>query len=386
MEKYISFRPHYAGLANVIMSYELFLAIAEITKRKVILPPNCFLDHIQDSQDKTEWIDIWQIFNKDILLEEFDCIEHNDVPEFKEHLDKMQGKDSYTENIDQCGLDLYQYVGPTKFISDSHVVFMNDVEETEDFEDFAYDRDVFDLSELNQQFLHFESNLFGHYWYNVYPGDENARNLLKNKINKVLKYRDEFYSYANVVPQQIGPYNAIHVRRGDFLFARNKQIRSVDIPEKILDAIKSLPFENPDLPLYIATDEKDITFFDEIEEKCDSYLYSDIDILSDNDFFESKLNRSVLEQIICAQADNFFGTYYSTFSKRINIMRGLEGRQAADHLGINMLQSNENLTHVFPWRKMQDQSWYWNQSSHPQWLNEKNGKWIDNSRPSKMSL
>ena len=108
--------------------------------------------------------------------------------------------------------------------------------------------------------------------------------------------------------------------------------------------------------------------------------------MSDNDFFESKLNRSVLEQIICAQADNFFGTYYSTFSKRINIMRGLEGRQAADHLGINMLQSNENLTHVFPWRKMQDQSWYWNQSSHPQWLNEKNGKWIDNSRPSKMSL
>ena len=77
MIKYISFGPYSAGLVNVIMSYELFLAIAEITKRKVILPPYCRIDHLKNSCAELEWIDIWQIFNKDILLEEFDCIEHN---------------------------------------------------------------------------------------------------------------------------------------------------------------------------------------------------------------------------------------------------------------------------------------------------------------------
>ena len=386
MIKYISFSPHSAGLVNVIMSYELFLAIAEITKRKVILPPYCRIDHLKNSCAELEWIDIWQIFNKDILLEEFDCIEHNDVPEFEEHLDVMRGEVSYTKNIDKCGLDLYQYIEPAKLISSSHVVFVNDIEKTKDFREFAYKRDIFDLNTVNQQFLHFEGNLFGHFWYNVYPGGEDERNKLKNKINRVLRYRDEFYSHADVVSQKIGPYNAIHVRRGDFLWVMKTQIEDVIDSEKLLDAIEYLPFENPDLPLYIATDEKDMSFFDEIKEKFDIYFYTDIYNFSDEGSPKNKLKRAVLEQTICAQADNFFGTYYSTFSKRINIMRGLDGRQAADHLGVNDLDTNENLTHVFPWLEMPNKHWGWCHSSHPQWLNEKNGKWIDNSRPSKMSL
>ena len=386
MTKYISFNPHSAGLVNVIMSYELFLAIAEITKRKVILPPCCRIDHLKDSHANFEWIDIWSLFNEDILLEEFDCIDHDDVPEFKKYLDIMKSEASYTENIDQCGLDLYQYIEPRGFISDSHVVFVNDIKKTKDFRKFAYKRDVFDLNTVNEQFLHFESNLFGHFWYNVYPGGEDERNKLKNKINRVLTYRDEFYSYADVVSQKIGPYNAIHIRRGDFLLARKEEIVDVTDSEDLLDAIEDLPFENPDLPLYIATDEKDISFFDEIKERYDIYFYTDIYNLFNDDSPKDKLKRAVLEQIVCAQADNFFGTYYSTFSKRINIMRGLDGRQAADHFGVNDFNVDENLTHVFPWLEMPNKHWNWCSSSHPQWLNEKNGKWVDNSRPYKVSL
>ena len=91
MKKYISFGPYFSGLVNVIMSYEMFLAIAAITGRKVVLPPDCFLTFLCKGQNKEDWIDFWQIFDKEVLLKEFDCIEHNDVPEFQGNLDKDAG-------------------------------------------------------------------------------------------------------------------------------------------------------------------------------------------------------------------------------------------------------------------------------------------------------
>ena len=36
------------------MSYEMFLAIAAITKRKVILPPDCWMLFLSESQEKDE--------------------------------------------------------------------------------------------------------------------------------------------------------------------------------------------------------------------------------------------------------------------------------------------------------------------------------------------
>ena len=60
-------------------------------------------------------------------------------------------------------------------------------------------------------------------------------------------------------------------------------------------------------------------------------------------------------------------------------MRGLENRQAEDHLGINHLpeEPDENLVDVFPWRKMSDNTWQWNSSSHWQWMHEENGKLVE---------
>ena len=359
------------------MSYEMFLAIAAITKRKVILPPDCWMLFLSESQKKKDWIDFWKIFDKQVLLEEFDCIEHWDVPEFKGKFNKMKGERSYTKNIGKCGLDLAEVSCGGNTSSDQHTVYVNTRIDTQDFKNFCYNRPIVELN-CDDQFFHFEYHLFGHYWYHVYPGGETLRNKLKDKINRVLKYHDKFYFYADAVRIKLGAFNSIHVRRNDFLEAREDDIACVNAPEKILEMVNRLPLHNKSLPLYIATDEKDRSFFDLLGEKYDIYFYEDFDYRFGNNFDEDNLHIAVLEQVICSQSENFFGTYLSTFSKRINIMRGLEGRQAEDHYGINHLpeQPDENLDDVFPWRKMSDGHWQWNSSSHLQWMHEDNGRLI----------
>lgn len=381
--KYISFSPYFSGLANVIMSYEVFLAAAAITNRRVILPPNCWFLFICKSQNKKDWKDIWQIFDKNILLEEFDCIEHNDVPEFSRIKNLISSRYSYTSNIKKGALNVKSIV----FESDStdgnsvtlnHRVLTNGVLETEDFKKFCSNREIVDIK-CNDKFLHFENNLFGHYWYNVYPGGEDERNKLKDKINRVMKYHDKFYRYADVVRQKIGKFNAIHVRRNDFLDTRPDSVKKYDSSHKILNVVKELPFFDPSLPIYISTDEKNRNFFKRLSLKYDIYFYDDFDFEFGNDYVQDDLHEAVLEQVICSQSENFFGTYYSTFTKRINIIRGLSGRQAHDWMGINHMPEgpDENLTDVLPWRKMENKRWEWNSSSHIQWTKEIDGKLVN---------
>ena len=146
--KYISFSPYFSGLANIIMSYEIFLSIAAITGRKVILPPDCWMLFICESQNKKDWKDIWQIFDKNVLLEEFDCIEHRDVPEFQAKFNMMQSKLSYTGKLKKLQLDLnnlrFKAIDPTECIG--HDVIVNGIPETEDFEKFRNNRDIVDVN------------------------------------------------------------------------------------------------------------------------------------------------------------------------------------------------------------------------------------------------
>ena len=66
--KYISFSPYFSGLANIIMSYEIFLSIAAITGRKVILPPDCWMLFICESQNKKDWKELKRAINGSIAF------------------------------------------------------------------------------------------------------------------------------------------------------------------------------------------------------------------------------------------------------------------------------------------------------------------------------
>ena len=68
----------------------------------------------------------------------------------------------------------------------------------------------------------------------------------------------------------------------------------------------------------------------------------------------------------------------STYTKRINVMRGIDGKQADDDIGINhMLEPKDRISKdiVNPWKVKS--LWWWNDSSHPQFKYEQNEKYVD---------
>lgn len=375
--KYISFSPYFSGLANVIMSYELAFAIAYITKRTLILPPKTWLLFISESQEKDGFSDIWEVFDKEYVKSQIKCIDFYDVPEFQGKYKLIEGEKSYTKNIEK-------YVDNVKCIdfkidaelevyciNESHLVLTTETYLNEDFKDFCQNRPILNLSEIKDKFIHFENNLFGHYWYHVYPGDENKRNMMKQKINNCFRYVPRLYYLASKVKDKIGPYNAVHIRRNDFLDARKDDLKSVSNKKNLLQMLKI--FFDQSLPLYISTDERDISFFDEVSEEYKIFFYNDFA------YELTELDHAVIEQVICSQAEHFYGTYLSTYTSRINIMRGIENRQSDDDIGINFYphDNRQNTRTVNPWKLNPDKRWQWNSSSHPQWKMERNGRYLD---------
>ena len=375
--KYISFSPYFSGLANVIMSYEIAFAIAYVTKRTLILPPKTWLLFISESQEKDGFSDIWKVFDKDYVKSQIKCIDYYDVPEFQGKFDLIQGEKSFTKNLSKHvdsvkDIDFVTEVKAEVYcVNDVHTVFTTEPYLNEDFKDFCQGRNVLNLSEIKEKFIHFENNLFGHYWYHVYPGDENERNMMKQKINNCFRYVPRLYNLASKVKDNIGSYNAVHVRRNDFLDARKDELNPVSNKENLLNMLKV--FFNPSIPLYISTDEKDLSFFDEVEKEYEIYFYENFD------FDLEKIDNDVIEQVICSQAENFYGTYLSTYTSRINVMRGIERRQADDDVGINYYpyDNRQDTRTANPWKFNPDKRWHWNSSSHPQWKIERNGRYVD---------
>ena len=202
----------------------------------------------------------------------------------------------------------------------------------------------------------------------IYPGHARKRNVLKDKINRCFRYKNKFYELSKKVKEKIGDYNSVHVRRNDFLICHGDKL----VPSDLL-LEKLYAFFERSKPLYIATDEKDLSFFDPVKEKYDIYFYKDFD------FNTTALETDVMDQVICAESDIFMGTYLSTYTKRINVMRGIESKQADDDMGINrILESRERIPKdiINPWSKKKS-LWSWNESSHPQWKLERDGKYVD---------
>lgn len=365
-KKYLSFSPYLSGLSNVMMCYEFAFSLAYLTKRTIILPPDAFVLFVSDyNLGTSDFVDIWQLFDKDIAKQEFDVIEHKDVPEFQGKFKEISTQRSYTENIKNNVADVFQYnTGPKALVTDNQQVFVNDLskyESSPDFYNFVSGREIVDLN-VSEQFIHFENNPFGHFWYHVYPGDAIQRNHLKDKINRTFRYKQKFFDYAQQVKNKIGPFNALHVRRNDFFDQRAANLITVDTPTKLLNEIERVKNFN-NLPLYISTDEPNKEFFNELKKKYNIYFYRDFD------FNLTSLEEMIVEQTICSEAEFFLGTYLSTYTKRINLIRGIQGKQADDYMGINsIIDKPYECNYPLPWTIRENKHWYWNDSCHPQWM------------------
>jgi GDP-fucose protein O-fucosyltransferase len=111
-----------------------------------------------------------------------------------------------------------------------------------------------------------------------------------------------------------GSFDTMHIRRSDF-----KKLPTYDEQKDGAERIAADKYFADQRVVYIATDERDKTWFEPLRKHYRLVFLEDF----------SHLIRGVdpnylgmIEQLVCAKGDKFVGTYYSTFSGYINRVRG----------------------------------------------------------------
>ena len=333
MDRYISFDWWWGGFNNIRMCYEMIGAMSYVSGRKIILPPKGYCLFLSEHNDKKTFFDIWELLDKEAFTSQFDCIEYEDSPLTKYSSDQ-QYYDGICKDI-HCVMfnDKDINWGPQNFINKG--LIYHHIEDQAHFDEFNCDnRDLFNIN-TDDEIIHFPRNLLGHFGYHVYPPNETAASVIKDKVMNGIKLRNDFETLSNELIS--GDYDSIHIRRNDF-----KYVHTSVVDEQYGNLLKFLDGRvRKSVPLYIATDEKDLSMFDFLKKEYDIKFLSDLKPNKDD-------TDLALDTLICSNSNTFLGSNFSTFSDYINIVRGYKGKKDTHRNGINYKRNNLNYN-KYPW-------------------------------------
>lgn len=182
--------------------------------------------------------------------------------------------------------------------------------------------------------LHIDTFALGHYSYFFYLDDERRRQVID--LMKQLRPKRPYLEAAASIAASLGSFNAIHIRRGDFVtndLAKQRISRAASISGQEIVANLATRM-NRDDPLVVCTDGSSREeIFGPIQNYfretifLDRYLHESPHMcellvqLPRND--ESV--HALLTQLVASKAQVFAGTMFSTFTALIHRMRGLAG-------------------------------------------------------------
>jgi hypothetical protein len=110
-----------------------------------------------------------------------------------------------------------------------------------------------------------------------------------------------------------GTFDSLHVRRGDF------QFREMILPAEELYEKNLKSFFREKRTLFVATDERNTSYFDILRDHYQIYFLKDFEHLLvdvNRNFF------GMIDQLVASRGEIFVGTYFSTFSGYINRLKG----------------------------------------------------------------
>jgi len=188
-----------------------------------------------------------------------------------------------------------------------------------------------------------EFRMLNHFYTFLHFTDKNIDNHFKRFVRDFLHYHDEIFCAAGKIVLALqqeaferedykysldteggGGYSSFHVRRGDFQFKRQK-ISAKEWYDNTMDL-----FPEPNELMYIATDERNKTFFDDMQKHYDlRYLddYWDLANLADLD----PNYMGMIDAIVASRGRVFVGTWFSTFTGYIHRMRGYHGMSSTSN-------------------------------------------------------
>jgi GDP-fucose protein O-fucosyltransferase len=152
---------------------------------------------------------------------------------------------------------------------------------------------------------------------------------IKRFIRDHFRYLDEIQCGAARVIEQVrqraqdhgnvnGRYDAFHIRRGDF------QYLDVRLSAEEIYSENSRSVVPDGRTVFIATDERNKTFFDPFREH---YHLVFLDDFADQIKDISPNHYGMLDQLVASRGDVFMGAFYSTFTGYINRMRGYHAQK-----------------------------------------------------------
>ena len=201
-------------------------------------------------------------------------------------------------------------------------------------------RYVYTISEQEHEApdLHISTHTLGHYSYFFYLDEERRRQVVD--LMKRLRPRRPYLEVADRIAASFGPFNAIHVRRGDFVsneLSRKKITRAATISGQEIVANLASRMRRDD-PLVICTDGSSREeIFGPIQKYFRETIFLDR-YLRENTSIREMLGRlprndeaveALITQLVASKARVFAGTLFSTFTALIHRLRGFAGRESS---------------------------------------------------------
>ena len=308
-EQYIVYKPYPGGWNNIRMNFEIVCALAYLTNRTLVL-----------EQDLQHYL-LYRVSN---VLDFFDLPYGIKTIPFEDFLKKFDLKD-YSQ-IPSVALNIGDPALPYWSFTHLNTLSLEGKEiPKEDLSRFGFDKEenkqVYNLLDrLDIRVLFFDRILLGNFYSVIYT--KRFKEMIRY-IAKDIHYRESIYRETAKAIDFLGDQNyyAIHVRRNDFNYDYMWTKDRVCIPvAKMIENIGELVPEGA--KLYISTDEKDLSFFEEFKKRNETYFFKDVEHLLNTE----NPNITVLyEQLICSRAKRFIGSELSTYSTYLYRLRRYMG-------------------------------------------------------------
>ncbi|GKY92977.1 hypothetical protein MPSEU_000266300 [Mayamaea pseudoterrestris] len=375
---YLTFTPDPGGWNNIRMSMEIIFVLAAATGRTLVLPPRepLYLLHHDKEEKHRGFADFYPLDApefikrvKVISMEQFLQIEggadglvpipneqRTAIMNAADHCDHRKASESY------CG-PIWEFLesgtlahvhSPNISSEESCMVFDEatyagerptpDIQTYVDTVCGEKRQQVFMTKEFQQhRVLHFRAGgkttrLLTHFYAMIHFTNPKIDHYYKRFVRDFLHYHDVIFCAAgkivkalqaeaaerNFTPDEngAGGYSAMHIRRGDL------QYKKVKIPAKEW-------YENtkevwlPNEILYIATDEKQKEFFNDLAAHHDLRFLDDYWELAGLGDLDGNY-MGMIDTIVASRGRAFAGTFFSTFTGFINRMRGYHGLSMHD--------------------------------------------------------
>lgn len=178
--------------------------------------------------------------------------------------------------------------------------------------------------------IHFACNhkaklrLLVHYYAFLFMEDWKEDLWMKRFMRDHMRYIDDIQCAAARVVKAMrdiakqngnvnGEYDSFHIRRGDFQF-KTTRIEAQEIYENSKDEL------TPNTTIFIATDERDKNFFNDMKKHYKIYFLDDF--IKDTLQGVNTNYYGMIDQLVASRGRIFFGCWFSTFTGFITRIRG----------------------------------------------------------------